>query len=61
MTTSPSRLQRALVRLPTRFHWTLHNLVAHPLSEILYQLGAEDLGNRLHDATIPHDSPEQRG
>lgn len=40
-------------RLPARFRWTLHNLVAHPLSEVLFQLGFEDLGNRLHDATIP--------
>lgn len=40
-------------RLPVRFQWTLHNLIAHPLSEILFQLGFEDAGNRIHDATIP--------
>jgi len=42
-----------LGRLPERFRWTLHNLVAHPLSEILFQFGLEDLSNRIHDATVP--------
>ena len=46
-----------LARLPVRFQWTLHNLVAHPLSEVLYQCGFEDLGNRLHDATVPKHEP----
>jgi hypothetical protein len=45
-----------------RFSWTLHNVVAHPLSEILYQLGYEDLGNKVHDKTVPnHNRGEGRG
>ena len=40
-------------KLPERFKWTIHNLVAHPLSEILFQIGLGNLGNKLHDATIP--------
>jgi len=52
---------RLLARLG-RFRWTLHNLVAHPLSEVLFQVGLGDLGNRLHDATIPdHVAGEGRG
>jgi hypothetical protein len=47
------KLSDVLGKLPERFQWTLHNLVAHPASEILYQVGFEDLGNRLHDATVP--------
>jgi len=43
--------------LPVRWRWTLHNVVAHPVSEILYQLGCEDLSTRVHDATIPEPSP----
>ena len=39
--------------LPKRFRWTPHNLVAHPLSEILFQLGYAEPGNKVHDATIP--------
>ena len=40
------------------FQWTLHNLVAHPLSELIYLLGfhsapAERLSNWVHDATMP--------
>ena len=40
-----------------RFKWTLHNVVAHPLSELLYQVGFEDSGNRIHDITIPTHKP----
>ena len=36
-----------------RFSWTLHNVVAHPIQEILYLIGYEDLGNKIHDMTIP--------
>ena len=42
-----------LGRLPERWRWTLHNVVAHPLSELLYQVGLGDLGNTVHDVTIP--------
>ena len=45
-----------------RFSWTLHNVVAHPISEILYLIGYEDLGNKIHDITIPtHKKGEGRG
>ncbi len=46
-------MQDLISRLPERFHWTIHNLVAHPLSEILYQFGFERTGNWVHDVTIP--------
>ena len=45
-------------RLPKRFQWTFHNLIAHPLSEILFQFGCEDAGNRLHDWSVPLHSAE---
>ena len=49
-------------RLPERFQWTAHNLIAHPLSEILVQIGLEDCGNRIHDWTIPvHETGTGRG
>ena len=48
--------------LPERFRWTAHNLIAHPLSEVLYQMGFEDLSNRIHDWTIPaHEAGTGRG
>jgi hypothetical protein len=49
-------------RLPERFQWTAHNLIAHPLSEILFQIGLVDWSNRIHDWTIPqHDPGTGRG
>ncbi len=51
------RLNRKLGKLPERFKWTLHNLVAHPLSEVIFQLGLEGLSNRVHDSTIPEHTP----
>lgn len=46
-------LQERLGRLPIRWRWTLHNIVGHPLSELLYQLGARSLGHHVHDITVP--------
>jgi len=54
--------QNLLSRLPKRFRWTAHNLIAHPASEILYQVGLESLGNWMHDVTVPtHKKGEGRG
>lgn len=47
------KLQAILGGLPPRWRWTLHNLVAHPLSEVLFQIGAERAANAVHDATVP--------
>lgn len=33
--------------------WMFHNLVAHPLMQILALFGFTKLGLRIHDATIP--------
>jgi hypothetical protein len=48
--------------LPKRFQWTPHNLIAHPVSEILYQLGFLNASDWIHEATTPdpHD-PFGRG
>lgn len=51
-----------LARLPRRFQWTLHNLIAHPASEVLFQFGFERAGNWIHDATVPaHERGTGRG
>lgn len=55
-------MSKILAKLPPRFRWTLHNLIAHPLSEVLFQFGYGDAGNAIHDATIPpHTRGEGRG
>lgn len=42
--------------------WTVHNLVGHPLSELLWLLGFERASHRVHDATLPaHRAGEGRG
>jgi hypothetical protein len=39
--------------LPIRYKWTIHNLIAHPLSEIVHLLGNTDIANKIHDCTLP--------
>ena len=52
---------RTLAKLG-KYKWTIHNVIAHPLSEIFYLLGYNDLGNKIHDVTIPfHKRGEGRG
>ena len=46
--------------LPNDLKWAPHNLIAHPLMEILFQIGLEDAGEYIHDITAPRgddDSP----
>jgi len=37
------------------FRFTVHNLIAHPLMEILHLIGLSKWGDRIHDATLPED------
>jgi len=42
--------------------WALHNLVAHPVSELCHWAGyawpcLRDAGSWLHDATVPAHEP----
>jgi hypothetical protein len=36
-----------------RHAWAVHNLVGHPLMQLLAWLGMTRLGLRVHDATVP--------
>jgi|688.fasta_scaffold1865459_2 hypothetical protein len=54
-------LPRLLGSLPVRFRWTVHNLIAHPLSELVYQCGFEGLSNRIHDGTVPDEKSKTPG
>ena len=58
MVTSPSyrilsRLPRLLAQLPDRFQWTVHNVLAHPISEVLFQVGFQELSEQVHDLSAP--------
>ena len=46
-------MKKIINKLPHRFQWTPHNLIAHPLMEILYQLGFYELSDKVHDLTTP--------
>ncbi|MAH45887.1 hypothetical protein CMI37_08650 [Candidatus Pacearchaeota archaeon] len=37
------------------FKYTIHNLIAHPLMEILHLVGLSTLGNHVHNLTLPSD------
>lgn len=49
-------IKQLINRLSDRFKWTIHNVIAHPLSEVLYQAGFEKIANDIHDATVPTHS-----
>ena len=46
-------VQLGISHLPERFKWSAHNIVAHPLSELLFQLGCREASVWIHDITAP--------
>jgi len=48
-----AKIQGFINRLPERFRWTIHNLIAHPVSEILFQVGLRRQSDWIHDVTQP--------
>jgi len=50
--------KKFLDKLPRRFQYTIHNVIAHPLMEILYQLGLHELSTKVHDSTVPSEVNE---
>ena len=46
-------LPEVLALLPERFQYTVHNIIGHPLMEVLHQLGFEATAERVHGATMP--------
>jgi hypothetical protein len=50
-------LSRLLGRLPQRWQWTAHNVVGHPLSELLFQAGLRRWADLAHDLTVPEHKP----
>ena len=41
------------------FKWSVHNLIAHPLMELLHLAGLSSWGDKIHDFTIPDPSHSQ--
>jgi hypothetical protein len=44
-------------------NWLVHNLIGHPLSEIVYWITFcnEDICGWVHDVTLPEDTSNGRG
>jgi hypothetical protein len=34
-------------------NWSFHNIIAHPLMQLLQWVGKNDLANKVHDSTLP--------
>ena len=43
------------MKMKSRFKYTIHNLIGHPLMEILHLMGLQVLSEWAHDATLPSD------
>lgn len=52
MRTCPYALEGRRMRW-ARHAWAFHNLVAHPVLQVLHWLGMTRLGMRIHDSTVP--------
>lgn len=39
------------------FKWSVHNIIAHPLSEIFWLLGFKRMSDWLHEISIPKHKP----
>lgn len=46
-------IKNTIDHLPNDLKWLPHNLIAHPLMEILFQIGLEHAGEYVHEITIP--------
>ena len=46
-------IQSFLARLPDQFKMTLHNVVGHPVSELLTLFGFTEAATAVHDGTLP--------
>lgn len=52
MAIKPSAFEGKRFRF-ARHAWAFHNLVAHPVLQVLAWFGLAKLGFRIHDATVP--------
>jgi hypothetical protein len=46
-------IQNFLSCLPDRFKMTLHNVIGHPVSELLGLFGFTEMSTAVHDGTLP--------
>ena len=50
-----SGLSNRLIRkLPKKYHYTIHNVVGHPLMEVCHILNKNKWADKIHDLTLPY-------
>lgn len=49
----PSAIEGKPVKFE-KFRWAIHNLIGHPVMQILSFVGLTSLGLKIHDATVPN-------
>lgn len=52
-------VKRIVNKMPRKFKWTIHNVVAHPLSEVAWLVGAKLLSEKIHDCTVPDNDLQE--
>ncbi len=45
---------RLIRRLPKKYHYTVHNVVGHPLMEVCHILNKPELADKVHELTLPY-------
>ena len=48
-------MRKIIALLPVKYSMSIHNLVAHPLSEIFHILGMNEIALYIHDITLPEE------
>ena len=46
-------MKSLIAKLPKKYQWSIHNIIAHPISEVFHILGLETLSKQVHDKTLP--------
>lgn len=46
-------MKKILAALPARYRWAVHNIVGHPVAEVLKQVGLGRAADWIHDGTAP--------
>ena len=56
-----SFIKTIINKLPGKYQYSIHNLIAHPLMELTHICGYTELGNKIHEATLPsvNQSPKR--
>ena len=49
------KMRKFISKLPKKYQWSIHNIIAHPVSEVFHLLGLDLLSQKVHDMTLPEE------